>query len=232
MSRFYPYQNWLADIRSGKPISYSRYGDGEMYAVIGNRTGQKNCDGHDFFPELGSQLKQILISNPKYRLGLLSLSRKMYASPGKWMVSRQLLAPLLNKHNLYRYTFYNAEVWNNAYRKGQTFHLCNALRTRNVFMVGPEHLLTFNRFRIQERVTVPKTNCFLSVDKVYEDIVKVLDANSNANFLVSLSAGMTSCLLVDRLYKSHGHLHSFIDFGSLWDPFAGVLSRNYMHKHK
>jgi hypothetical protein len=55
-------------------------------------------------------------------------------------------------------------------------------------------------------------------------------AGKTEPLLISISASMPAEIMVDRLYHKYGHLHTIIDFGSLWDPLVGVRSRSYMRK--
>lgn len=231
MSYLQTYNRLLWHIRYNKPFSFSRWGDGEMNSVIGSRIHQKNCDKHTFFPEMGAQLKQILLSKPKYMMGLLNLNRYIYTvgPPGTpWKRAKEILGPFLRRNGLVNYPWYSAEVFYNAATNNNLHPLIRSLNRRNVIMVGPQHLTQMQTINVQHHVTIPTVDCFLSVDEIYSNITTILDSQPEHNFVVSLSAGMPSCILIDRLHKSHGNLHSFVDFGSVWDPFVGVLSRRYM----
>lgn len=228
MQYLHSYNDWVEDIKSGKPISFSRWADGEMCSVIGSRVNQKNCDGHTFFPEMGRQLEKIIISRPAYRLGFMDLNRLMYAGRTGPKPAREVLAPFLTKHNLYNYPWYSAEVFHRAAIKDKLSLLIPAVNQRNVIIVGPSHLKNLKTVNYKHHVDVPMKDCFLAIETIYKNVVKILDTYKTHNFLVSISASMPSCILVDKLYKSHGTLHSFIDFGAVWDPFVGVLSRSYM----
>jgi hypothetical protein len=228
MQYLHSYKDWVDDIKSGNPISFSRWADGELCSVLGSRVNQKNCDGHTFFPEMGRQLEHIITSRPSYRLGFIDLDRLMYAGKTGPKPARQVLAPFLTKHNLYNYPWYSAEVFHRAVIADNLSLLIPAVNQRNVIIVGPDHLKLLEVVNYNHYVAVPNKDCFLAVDSIYKNVVKILDAYKTHNFLVSISASMPSCILVDRLYKSHGKFHSFIDFGAVWDPFVGVLSRAYM----
>jgi hypothetical protein len=65
------------------------------------------------------------------------------------------------------------------------------------------------------------------VDDVIAEAARWL-ALRQAPTLVSISAGMSAELILDALYLRFGDAHSFVDFGSLWDPLVGVYSRKYM----
>ena len=49
---------------------------------------------------------------------------------------------------------------------------------------------------------------------------------------MSISAGMAGNMIADELFKSHGRENTIVDFGSLWDPLAGVFSRQYMRERR
>lgn len=226
MQYLHTYDQWVQDILDGMPISFSRWGDGEMCAVLGTRVWQQNCDGHQFFPRMGQELKAILLSRPAYRLGLMDLERVMYAGQGGPKKASLVLNPFLTQNKLYNYPWYSAEVWHRAFRAGQIHRLVNALSTRKLLLVGPEHLANIQGLTPFKHIVIPSKNCYRALESIYQNIVQELKTGDNC--LVSLSASMPCNILVDRLFHSHGQEHSFIDFGAVWDPLAGVLSRKYM----
>jgi len=52
------------------------------------------------------------------------------------------------------------------------------------------------------------------------------------NIVFGLSASMATNVIVDELYDVIGDRCTMIDFGSIWDPFVGVMSRSYHREYK
>jgi hypothetical protein len=69
------------------------------------------------------------------------------------------------------------------------------------------------------------------VQELYRQIVAVAEDQQDP-LLISLSASMPAELLCDALFKRFGNKHTIIDFGSVWDPLVGRLSRSYMRAKK
>ena len=52
------------------------------------------------------------------------------------------------------------------------------------------------------------------------------------NVVFGLSASMATNVIVDELYDVIGDKCFMIDFGSIWDPFVGKMSRSYHREYK
>jgi len=209
-------ENFVALLKEGKPFSFSRWGDGEWVCVLQERPGCSNCDGHAFFPDLGVALQNVLKEKPSYWLGMQGLARRLFnAKIEAWLAANGL-----------SFSWVNSDIFHNvAGRKDFSFK--QAFTERRHMLVGPEHLRSV--FPAAEAfVAVPSRNCWLQ----YKDML----AGSNAMLekleptVVGICAGMPANVLVHDLTKRWGDKHSFIDFGSVFDPLAGVKSREYM-KH-
>jgi hypothetical protein len=211
--------SWFVDrINSGEPTTFSRWGDGEWHSVFG-RTKGKNCDGHDYFPKLGKGLRDVLKSRPSYVLGLQGLAVRLW--PGRiegWLAATRL-ADL---------DWIDADVFHNASRKGELEPLLVAIRARPLVFVGPPHLSRLNKFLgYRTFITVPPRNSFVVWPRLAHDIMAAADSLP-AGSVISISAGMPAKLIVDKLHARYKQRHQVIDFGSVWDYYAGVASRRYM----
>jgi len=123
----------------------------------------------------------------------------------------------------------DADVFHGGAFHGRMNEILDAVRTRRVILVGPPHLrripasqLPFDCF-----IEVPEKNLFLSLDEIHASIRQAVRYRDEP-LLISLSASMPAGILCDRLHAEFGQRHSIVDFGSLWDPLAGVASRGYM----
>lgn len=68
-----PFEDFCAMLGNGKAFSLSRFGDGELNAIFGEKGA--NCDGQQYFPDLGSRLREILERRLGYLMGLQTMVR-------------------------------------------------------------------------------------------------------------------------------------------------------------
>jgi hypothetical protein len=185
-------------------FKFARYGDGEIYCMSG-RIG-RNCDKHEYFPELGLALHQAA-ENADYMVGIQPLS----VSQG------------LHKDNFDYESLYNADVLHNASIKGMLGKFMNELADRDTILVGPEHLSKV----ADVYISIPSVNCWKEYDNVRQLLWFALHDNPDA--VVLLCASMMSEVLIDK-FKDHPN--TFIDCGSVFDPYHNVKSRRYHHNLK
>jgi hypothetical protein len=202
------YQRILEMLKGGTNFKFARYGDGELYCMTG-RAG-RNCDGHQYFPELGARLRQAVTSNPKYMVGIQPLSVSHLPEKVEEYFSR--INPL-----------FNADVFHSASIDGQLDYFFAALEGRYIILVGPAHLATL--FDGSVHIVIPSRDCWLQ----YEQIKEQLKFHLIKDCVVLLCASMMSEVLICDLKD---YPCTIIDTGSLFDPYANVKSRSYHHKLK
>ena len=198
-------------LRDREPFSFARYGDGEFNAIYGKKGA--NCDGHEYFPDMGKRLREALESKPNYIVGLQPLT----LASERW--------PQIQK-DFPDIQWVDADSIHNASIDGRLNDLISILYGRAV-IVGPKHLQALvkgNGFGIIE---IPSRNCWESYTEVAESIRDVMFSARPYNCVFLLCASMMSEVLVDE-YKDSGY--TFIDMGSALDPYCGVKSRRYHHK--
>jgi hypothetical protein len=211
-------ESWLKDLADvSKPFSFSRWGDGEWRAVLSPGGNSANCDGHKFFPAMGDQLRQILCNKPTYRIGMQSLAVRLFA---------EHIANFLEKAQLTALQWYDSDVFHKGAIYGKMDQILQAMSSRKVLLIGPRHLAKVP-FPCWKQIFVPSTNVYLQLDSILRQVDGLL-AGKDEPLLISISASMPAEIMVDRLHKKYGHLHTIVDFGSLWDPLVGVKSRSYM----
>lgn len=197
-------------LREGENFKFARYGDGEFNCMLGKQG--HNCDGHEYFPDLGTALNDAFYSDPKYMVGIQPLA----VQSGMW--ERAILREGYPKN------IYDADVLHSASIDGKLDHLMNALQGRTVFSVGPLHLE--NLFKgAKNSILISKVNCWAEYDRVVKLMEHCFDWDDHPVFL--LCASMMSEVLIDRFSESKG---TIIDCGSVFDPYCGVKSRRYHHK--
>jgi len=211
--------HYVASLQQGRPFSFSRFGDGEWSAILG-RDGA-NCDGHVYFPELGERLRDTIFHPLDYH----------YAFQPKAMdLDGREIARFIGKHGV-QLAWHDADVFHDANLAGGLYPLVEQLRKMDVVVVGASHLkhLKEDVFSYVDYVEIPPENCFLKVDEIKEQILDVAQGRSGLVF--SLSASMAANVLIHDLYPLIGRDHWMIDFGSLWDIYAGVKSRGVYRKN-
>jgi len=116
--------------------------------------------------------------------------------------------------------WHSGEVFHRASRARQLTPLIKQLWQRPVAVVGPKWLrkLPFAKSFIE---VIPK-DCWKNVDSIERQL-----QNISAGTIISFSAGPTTKVLIHRLFPILGDICWLIDFGSLWDPYCGVVSRTY-----
>jgi hypothetical protein len=200
------YDKLCTMLEKGKNFKFARYGDGEFNCMFG-KVG-RNTDQHEYFPELGRRLNKAFLQ-ADYILGI-----------------QPLALTLLYKENIINKTngkdIVNADVFHNASIDKQLPRLIKAIDQRHVIIVGPAHL---SRFFNAVHIVIPELNCWNNYEQVKNEITFHIDGVLNA--VVILCASMMSEVLIDD-FKDEPH--TFIDAGSVFDPYCGVKSRRYHHK--
>ncbi len=122
-----PVSHYVSMMAAGKPFSFSRFGDGEWNARLG-RPGE-NCDGHEFFPELGADLREALVSRPAYWCGMQYRAIRDMGTAIRAFLDANAVA--LDWHD--------ADVFHYANNDATLFPLVKQLRAMKVVVVGPAH---------------------------------------------------------------------------------------------
>lgn len=212
-----PLKYYIALIKGGIPFSFVRYGDGEWHAILGDPG--ENCDGHAYFESLGKELSDSL-HQPFFHATI----------PAVKHVGMMRVGAYLAKHNLRDMEWHDGNVFVVAALKGELLPLVQEMRNRRLVYVGPHFLLSFATeiLGAERFLTVPAVNCYLQIDVTMQRLRSILDQNPPD--IVGFSASMTTNALISRLFPDYGDRTTFIDFGSLFDPFPdnGRISRKYM----
>ncbi len=198
------YQEIINKLNDQEPFSFSRFGDGELNCMFG-KTGA-NCDGHEYFPDLGERLNKAFLE-PKGVVGVQRYGYSMYKDrlgPNVWA---------------------DADVLHRASIAGELKEFLDSLYAKNhdIVFVGPERL----RGAIPSRtfIDVPLKNAWEN----YDYTLKRLGFHIMKWDIVLYCCGMMAEVLIHDL---HDEKLTQIDCGSLFDPYVGVKSRQYHHKLK
>lgn len=214
VDHFY-FEKFCHNLKNEIPFSFARYGDGEWAAIL--KSDGENCDGHQYFDDMGTSLSEIIGSPVDYYIGIQPLAiRAMLPRMGA------LAFPHQN-------SFFNADILHKASEYGIIHQFFAAMANRRIILVGPEYLRDQYVLQIAEHVLIPEKNCWLERDNTLAALHSTLTAE---NDVVLFCASMAANVYVDQMYTAYGKKHSFLDIGSLLDPFAGKLSRGYHRKLK
>lgn len=203
-------------LESRVPFAFSRWGDGEWYALLGY-AGQ-NCDGHQYFPEMGAELRRIVLTDRPYFYALGPKARSQLG---------EQIDAFLTEHGIDR-VWHSTEVFLEAGLAGRLRPLVQSLRRSRLVYVAPIHLGAFvtESLGAVAHVPVPSQNCYLqkrAIRQVIDDVIA-----QYCPTVVGFSCGMLANILIDDLFERHGDNLTLIDFGSVFDPYVGRISRKYM----
>ncbi len=207
------YDQFLTKLLNREPFSFSRFGDGEWSAIL-QRPG-KNTDGHEYFPDMGAALAEVLRSRPAYPIGIQNHALRTLPEVAVWLA--------LNGFHLGN-DFVNADVWHNASIEGQFKRFFEALRHKSVLLVGPHEVAKLGIHNYW--VEVPSLNCWKSKDVIMKGIDNYIDYVG----IVLFCASMASNVMIHELYQKHGKVKTLLDMGSVFMPYVGVANRSYHKK--
>jgi len=187
------------------PFSFSRWGDGEWNAVKGKKG--HNCDGHEYYEDMSERLRSILLSQPKYLLGIMPKVYKTYNIsdyPNKW---------------------YSSRVLYDAARDNKIQDFFDLLNTKDLIVVGNLKIMSIREFiNYRAFISIPSKDCWL----FYKETLSIIKESIKHGSVVLYSASMMSNVLIDDIYHYDKSITQ-IDCGSLWPPYLGYATRSY-HK--
>ena len=209
-------------IKSTDAFAFSRWGDGEFNCLLGVKG--ENCDGVRYTPELRRDLLRVLTDYKNahalnYYFGFLEISREIHKD--------NLRAFMLDYPLVVRWS--EGDFLHQANRTGKLFPLIEALRSKDVLYVGPNHLRLLdsnNIVRINTFVEVPAIGAYDEISRIKKDVLN----KTKPNQLIGVSMGIGAKVLIHDLYYSIGSDHQIIDFGSVFDGYVGVFSRKYFSR--
>jgi len=193
-------------IKNDIPFKYARYGDGEWNCILGKPGA--NCDGHQYFPDLGQRLKSILESRPDYFLGLQTIAIEQNKNDPEF------------KRLVDMNDWVDNEILHRASINDYISLFFEAIEMEDVIIIGPQHMSKLDKSIIE----IPSKNCWLEYEYVKDSLTTALLWRPHT--IVLLSASMMSEVLIDDFKDTD---HTFIDCGSVFDPYCGISSRTY-HK--
>lgn len=216
-----PVEHYLQLIKDNKPFSFSRFGDGEVLC-INNPNYFINRQYDNWIFECGDKLKKILTNNYNYYHCFL------YGT--FWERGPHRGNDFINylDENCSNMDFYDGEIWSElSFNKG-IVNITDAINSYNPVFIGGKHL---DNMKYVEGITnmnlieVDDLNAYDNYDFIYNEIIKNFN---EGNRMFCFSASIVGKILIDDLFPIIGDKAFMIDFGSLWDPYCGKLSRSNM----
>lgn len=202
---------YVEKLQRGEPFSFVRYCDGEWNCLL---DWEKVPNFKGLYAGLVASILEPRIGD--YYLALQNHgylgSRGYLPRIEQWL--KQHKAPDINWHF--------GTVFHRASGYGQLWPLIKTLQDRPFVVVGPEWLrkLPF----ATKFIPIPLKNCWLDANLITAQLQDVASGS-----VISFSAGSTAKMLIHQLAPILGQHSWLVDFGSLWDPYCGVKSRQY-HK--
>lgn len=199
---------YIEKIRKNEQFKFLRWGDGELLVMRGTpkMIGGKE---HAVFPEITKDVCEIAKHlNPEHINGFQNLS---------------LSIPDLVKFIPEYDDWYNADVFHHASQKAQLHHFFEALKGKNVVIVGSEKMKAIKKYiDYAGFITVRDQDCYRDKEMV---LAEMRNYQPGTIFLFCASR-----LSVPAIYHSDRDDCTLIDMGSVFDPYIGVISRRYHDK--
>lgn len=202
---------WYVDkLRRGEPFSLARYGDGELYCMLGEIG--VNGNGCRYNPVLAAELRASLgREDPDYYYGL---QRVLPEDVAKFATLRDPRRPWLD-----------TEVFSRTLLEGGLYPLVKQLRCVRTVLVANRAVAAVTELLWSARlIEVPPRDSYTAKERIVQDILS--DARHEGTAYL-FSAGMG---LKPAIAELHGRVgrNWLLDLGHVWDIFAGLRSRTYL----
>lgn len=199
-------------VTSRIPVAIARYGDGEWSSILGY-TGE-NCDGHQYFSDMGQELADIMRDEPYYFVGIHG-TKILKDEVGEWLINNGVTKEFILNGFIH-----------NSFKRGEHKDLYEVLMASEPIIVGNPRL---EELKSQCFIPCPDKDSWLVKDVILRECELTADKLEGPQVFL-IATGMPSVWIVDRLWRTFGDKHLFIDVGSFFDPFVGNPSRSF-HKH-
>ena len=212
---------WL---ETGRPFAFSHYGDGELQAIMAmpGGSGDNLIDGYRYTPRLVRELRNTVLT-PHARPYCYGISPAAFRLNAKGAAEKaiEMYAPSVS--------WCDGQALARASARGELHGFIEALGKYHIIYVGPAHVrkALSGALTIDEFIEVPLRNANALVADVIMQLIMALGYGPfKADTLIGFSAGALSNIVMHTLWTSYWGL-TMIDFGSMWDPYAGLMTRSY-----
>jgi hypothetical protein len=217
------FEKYFEKIKNNEHFKYSRYNDGELIAVIGNSPNQGNCDGHQYFPQMGIELKSALLNykeNDNYPLESFKYWYDTLPHIKKIIDELKILNPEL--------TFMDNDFIRIPHERNpeQFLRLFEELKSKDIVIIGPKYLGKLKKFFDFDHIEIPLKNCYLQKNEIIWAIDDLNKERKNKVFLFSTS--MAANIIIDEFRFDMNN--TYLDWGSVWDTFFVSAEYNFIRK--
>lgn len=211
-------------LKEGRRFAISRYGDGEFAAILGH-SGQ-NCDGCEYFPNLGRDLAKTLTS---------PIGDESYFHATGPMAKRQLgpqIVQWLEREGVDVAPWHSTETMVEASIEGRLWPFLRQMKQQRVLYVGPKRLhsgdgTVAGMFPVHSYIAIPERNAYERIYLIGQALRSAIREHEPT--VIGFSAGMIANLLIYDFWNETEA--TLIDFGSVWDGYAGLTTRSYHKRH-
>lgn len=156
------YNQILEKLQKDEPFSFARYGDGEWNCILSPDNNKVNCDGHKYFDTLSLALKNILLSKPKYWLGMQNHALRVNGDAiNKFLCDNQLINDI---------QWIDADRFHKASIHNEFDKFLDLIKDKKdqVIFVAPAYLMSLNVYNLF--ISIPEKDCWLDKDSVVNTI--------------------------------------------------------------
>ena len=211
---------YINKLKNDEKFSFTRWGDGEWGCVFGAKG--HNCDRHQYFEDMSKELSHALVHDKNYYKATWPMTVPMMGG------IKDLILEFKEKYNLNE-NWVDARIWEEAAMQGQIKPLVKQLEDMD-FIIVSEKSKRELPMNYRDFIEVPEVDCYLEKRNIQKQVIELTEKYKKPVF--GFSASMATNVIVDELYEVIGDKCWMIDFGSIWEPYIGKVSRSYHHRYE
>ena len=210
---------YIDKLKTNEKFSFTRWGDGEWSCVFGAKG--HNCDKHQYFESMSEELTRALVDDKGYYKATWPMSVPMLTG-----ISHLILG-MKEKYDL-KDNWVDARVWEESAMQDTIGPLIKQLEKMD-FVVVSEKSKKDLTIDYKDFIEIPVVDCYLEKENIKNEIKRLTEKYDKPIF--GLSASMATNVIVDELFEEIGDKCWMIDFGSIWEPYIGKVSRSYHNRY-
>lgn len=218
-------EHYLSQIRDNKPFSFARYGDGEVILMFNHPSVSNRNIGN--LQKAVEPMMNIFRNQYKYYHCLLRCTFDIAPCFGSGLgeTFKDFLSKVCPEM-----PFYDGEFWQDLSFCGEIERLTSVLDKHYPIFIGGKHLENLkylNGLTNLNNIVVHDRKAWDDYSAIKDEIIRKIELGYR---MFCFSMGYPGKIMIDDLFPAYGDKCFFIDFGSLFDPYCGILSRSGM-KH-
>lgn len=214
---------FIEKIKNNDHFKYSRFNDGEFISIINKTPNKGNCDGHQYFPQMGNELKDVLLNYKKSDHYYLELFDHWY---NLLPHIKEIVDSLHKQNNDIRFLKDDFIRMSHEKEPDKFNGFMELIFTKNVTIVGPNYLNELKKFFDFDFIEIPLKNCYLDKDRIINEIIANNQKLENNYYL--FSASMPTKIIIDKFKDDVKN--TYLDWGSVWDTFFVSNKYNFIRK--